>query len=124
MAKAINWPASFREDVLSEDGDALHTAFRLGRLYFENQFWVPEEVVDIRVNHRRVRKGVVRGELKLCPLGEVAAEDLARHKRPVQSVEALIRYLGETYQQTVTVNTEVTVVTYQNLPVVPEEIEG
>lgn len=124
MAKAINWPASLREDVLSEDCDALHTAFRLGRLYFENQFWVPEEVVDIRVNHLRIRKGVVRGELKLCKIGEITPEDLGRHKRPAQTAEALAQYLAETYQQTVTLNTDVTIVTYQNLPVVPEEIEG
>jgi hypothetical protein len=57
MAKAINWPAQYRDTVLNEPLNTTFAAVRLGRLYFDNQFWVPDEVVDVRVNSLVVRRG-------------------------------------------------------------------
>ena len=64
MAKAINWPTQFRDEVLGEDTDTLRCALRLGTLYYDNQYWVPDAVVDIRVNHLKIRKAKIAGDLK------------------------------------------------------------
>jgi len=80
MPKAINWPQQFREEVIAEDAEQICCAFRLGSLYYENRYWVPDEVVDIRVNHRRIRKGQVLGDLRQCAIRELTDEDL-RHQK-------------------------------------------
>ncbi len=124
MAKAINWPLVFREEVIAEDCDALRVACRLGSLYYENRYWVPDEIVDIRVNHKKIRKAKVVGDLRQCALKELTAEDFQRLKSTLKTPEALGRFLSETYAQPVDADTLITLVTYQNLPVVPEEIEA
>jgi hypothetical protein len=123
MAKAINWPLAFREEIIAEDSASEHIAFRLGGLYYENRYWVPEEVVDIRVNHKKIRKAVVIGDLRQCTLKELSAEDLRKQKQALQSHEAIARFLAETYNQPVDENTLVTVVTYRNHPIILEEME-
>lgn len=123
MAKAINWPLAFREEVIAEDCDSLHIAFRLGELYYENRYWVPDEVVDVRVNHKKIRRAVVVGDLRRCAIRELTDADLALQKQTLRNREALIRFLGETYSQPVDENTPVTIVTYRNHPIVPEEME-
>lgn len=125
MAKAIHWPDSFRETVLSEGEEALYCAVRLGRLYFDNRFWVDQEEVDIRVNHLKIRRGVVQGELLCMTIDELPEMVLQRLKPGLQTKDELIPYLKETYPAggEVTLQTVVTVVTYKNLPVVAEEIE-
>jgi hypothetical protein len=65
MAKAINWPLEFHEEVLSEDSDHPKIALRIGDLYFNNGYFANNEVVDIRVNHKIVRKAVITDDLKL-----------------------------------------------------------
>jgi hypothetical protein len=124
MAKAINWPLQFREEVIAEDCESEYCAFRLGDLYYENRYWVPDEVVDIRVNHKKIRKGVVVGDLRRCAIRELSPEDLRRQKRALQTREAVIRFLAETYNQPVDENTPVTIVCYKNQPVIPEEVEA
>jgi hypothetical protein len=124
MAKAIHWPLQFRDEVLAEDCETVFCAFRLGRLYFDNQFWVDGEIVDIRVNHLKVRKAVVVGELVLCKLSELTTEMLAAQKTPLQTLEASIQFLASNYNQSVTEETLITVVFYKNLPVIQEEIEA
>lgn len=123
MAKAINWPLAFRDEVIAEDCEDLRCAFRLGDLYYENRYWVPDEVVDIRVNHKKIRKAVVVGDLRQCPIQELPEQDLQRQKSTLRSREALIRFLSETYNQPVDESTPVTIVTYRNHPIVPDEME-
>ncbi len=123
MAKAINWPQQFRDEVIAEDTEQLRCAFRLGKLYYENQYWVPDEVVDIRVNHRCLRKGKVVGELRQCAIRELSPSDLFMQKQSLQTHAAIIQFLSETYSQPVDENSLVTIVTYQNLPLVPEEMD-
>jgi hypothetical protein len=123
MAKAINWPAHYRATILSEPLEVAYIALRLGRLYFENQFWVPDEVVDVRSGHLRVRRGQVKGELRCLKLQDLGPEDFKRLKPGLQTLEALIPFLQQNYGQPVSPQTEVTVVTYQNLPVDPEHLD-
>lgn len=123
MAKAINWPIQFRDEVLAEDCEQQRIALRLGQLYYENRYWVPDEIVDIRVDHKKIRQGRVLTELRQCPISEMSEEDFRRLKRSLQSPQAVVEFLATTYNQSVDFNTPVTMVTYQNLPVIPEEIE-
>lgn len=123
MAKAINWPAQFREEVIAEDTESERIALRLGSLYYENRYWVPDEIVDIRVNHKKIRKGVVVGDLRQCAIKDLGPDDLVRQKQTLRDRQALVRFLSETYNQPVDENTLVTIVTYKNRPLVPEEIE-
>lgn len=123
MAKAINWPLAFRDEVIGEDSETLHCAFRLGSLYYENRYWVPDEVVDIRVNHKKIRKAVVVGDLKQCPIAALTDEQLRLQKTTLRTKDALIRFLSETYNQPVDEKTLVTIVTYRNQPIVTDEME-
>src|ERR1044072_289824 len=102
MAKAINWPLQFRDEVIAEDCESERCAFRLGNLYYENRYWVPDEVVDIRVNHKKIRRAVVIGDLRQCALKDLSPEDLRRQKQALQTHEAVARFLSETYSQPVT----------------------
>jgi 3-methyladenine DNA glycosylase AlkD len=123
VAKAINWPLPFRDEVLAEDSEQERIALRVGSLYYDNRYWVPDEVVDIRVNHKKVRLGRVVGDLRQCPICELSTEDFKRLKKPLQNQQAVIDFLAETYNQPVNMDTLVTIVTYQNHPVIQEEIE-
>lgn len=123
MAKAINWPQAYRTEVLAEDCDTERCAFRLGNLYYDNCYWVDGEVVDIRVNHLKVRKALVVGDLKQCPVGQLGAREWNAQKSDLKSVSAVLAFLSRTYDQPVDENTLVTVVYYKNMPVVPEEME-
>lgn len=123
MAKAINWPLAFREEVIAEDCGALRVACRLGSLYYDNRYWVPDEIVDIRVNHKKIRKAKVVGDLRQYALKDLPPEDFQRLKSTLKTPEALRQFLSQTYNQPVEADTLITLVTYQNLPVVPEEVE-
>ena len=123
MAKAINWPLSFREEVIQEETDSLHLALRLGDLYYQNRYWVEDEVVDIRVNHKVIRKGVIVGDLRQMPLSQFSSEDFALLKSSLKDLSALQNFLSQTFQTEVTPETAVTLVTYRNLPVNPDEVE-
>lgn len=123
MSKAINWPAAYRQTVLEEDTDTLRCAFRLGRLYYDHTYWVDGEEVDIRVNHKIIRKGVIVGALKCCPISQLAPADFAAQKAGVQSIDEAVAFLTQTYNQPVTPSTEVTVVYYRNCPLDPEILE-
>ena len=124
MAKAINWPEAFREEILAENCEAERCAFRLGSLYYDSPYWVDGEIVDIRANQRKVRQGIVQGDLKLCTVDALNPEDLQKQKSTLQSKADVISYLQETYGQPVTGESLITVVYYKNLPVVAEEIES
>lgn len=124
MAKAINWPSDFREEILAEDIVQERIALRLGDLYYNNRYWTPDEVVDIRVNQLKVRKGVIVGDLRQCAIRDLSAADLRGQKQSLREREAIAQFLAKSYGQPVDLDTLVTVVTYRNLPVIPEEIEN
>jgi hypothetical protein len=116
MAKAINWPAGLTEHILAEDTHTPRFAFRLGTRYFAPPYWMPDEVVDIRVDQQWVRVGQVVGPLQLCPLGELPPDVFENQKPGFTHLGELIDTLTRHYQQAVTADTLVTVVTYHNLP--------
>jgi hypothetical protein len=123
MAKAINWPLQFRDEILKEDCETLRCAFRLGALYYENQYWVDQEIVDIRVNHLKLRKGIVVGSVQQKPLSALGPDELTPQKITLQNKEAVKQFLEATYGQSVEDETPITIVYYKNLPIIPEEIE-
>jgi hypothetical protein len=123
MAKAINWPLLFREEVLAEDSESERLALRLGDLYYHNRYWVPDEEVDIRVNHKKIRKAMITRELRQCPLKDLQVDDLQRLKASLRTLDGLIQFLSQTYNRSVLPSSLVTVVTYRNCPVIPEEVE-
>ncbi len=124
MAKAINWPAHFRQEVIDEPAGELKTAFRLGRIYFDNQYWVDGEEVDIRVNHKVIRKAIIQGELKCCRIDQLDARDYQLQKSNLNDMHAVIDFLAKTYNQPVTPDTEITVVYYTNRPLDPEIMDA
>ena len=117
MAKAIHWPLAYLEAVQQEAVDTLYAAVRLGSLYANPPYWMPDEVVTLRVNHQPVRDAVVVGELKCCPLIQLTAADYAALKPGLQNPEALLAFLQATYapQPPLTLASEVTVVYYRPL---------
>ena len=123
MAKSINWPLAFLSDVQNEPEHQPFLALRLGSLYYDNQYWVPDEVVDIRVNHQIVRQGKITSPVRLLPLNALTPLELAQFKPSLQSVDALVHFLQSTYQPEVPVSLEtvVTVVEYENLALITIE---
>jgi hypothetical protein len=123
MAKAINWPLQFREQVLTEDCLQEQAALRIGTLYYDHQYWVPGEVVDIRVNHLKIRKGIVLRDVTKTTPAQLTEEDFKRLKPGLDSSEQVIDYLKKNYNQPVNEQTELSMVFYKNLPVIPDEVE-
>jgi|AACY02.10.fsa_nt_gi hypothetical protein len=124
MAKAINWPGQFRDEILGENTEDLFCALRLGTVYYDGRFWTDGEEVDIRCDQLRLRRAIVTGDLKACAIQELAPDDLSKLKSGLDSHDAVIQYLHQTYNQPVDPTTVVTVVTYRNLPIIDEAIES
>jgi hypothetical protein len=114
MAKAINWPLQFRDEILAEDCITVFSAFRTGSLYYDNQYWVPDEIVDIRVNHKKVRQATVIGELLLLPVKALTPNHLSHYKKSLQTHALVVDFLAQQYNQPVTSETLITVVHYVN----------
>lgn len=121
MAKAINWPADFLDEILKENNEDIKVAFRLGSIYFDHQYYIPDEIVDIRCNHKVVRQGVIAGDMKLCKIKELTENILNKQKQSLKDTETVIKFLNDTYQQETSPETLVTVVFYKNLPLETEE---
>lgn len=124
MAKAINWPKQFREAILAEDSQSVFCAIRLGELYYEGQYWVSGEEIDIRCNHLKIRRAVIVDDLKLCRIQELLVEDLTKFRAGIDTVPLVVQYLADTYNQPVNENTVVTVVYYKNLPMDVDLVEA
>jgi hypothetical protein len=129
MAKAINWPGQYRDILLNEpdfnpSAAGVYCALRLGTQYFEHQYWVDGEVVDIRVNHLRVRKGTVVGGVEQYPLSDLPAKVYDALKPNLKTPEQVQAFLSQTYDQPVTMQTPISVVFYTLHPVIPEEMES
>lgn len=121
MAKAINWPEEFYEEVMSEDMESERTAIRLGSVYFDNGYFTDKEIIDIRVDHKVVRKAIISGESKLLKINELSDEDMSKYKKSMANKSDLIKFLSKNYNQQVNEQTEITLITYKNLDIVPPE---
>lgn len=123
MTKSINWPAAYRETILNEPSETPYVACRPGRLYFDNQYWSPGEVVYVRANHKVLRPAKITRPMACAPIEALSPEDFAALKPGLQSPEALAAFLAETYHQPITPQSEVSVVYYTNLPVDAELLQ-
>ncbi len=123
MVKAINWPACFKNEVIAESTEKLCAAFRIGRLYYDNHYWVDGDEVYVRVNHRVIRKAVIKGDMKCCPVKDLDFKDYDAQKSSLKTMDAVIKFLSETYSQEVNPQTEVSIVYYQNYPIDPEILD-
>ncbi len=115
MSKAINWPKEFYNEVVSEDMDSPRIAVRLGSIYYNNGYYTPNEIVDIRVDHKIVRKAVILGDSKLIKIKDISQEDIANYKKSMSNKKDLINFLSKNYNQDVNEETEVTLIFYKNL---------
>ncbi|MEI8389668.1 MAG: hypothetical protein WCG23_07250 [bacterium] len=117
MAKAINWPKEFYDEVISEDMESVRIAIRPGSLYFDNCYYTPDEVVDIRVDHKIVRQGIIVGDLELVKIKDISDENLAKYKKSMSNKKDLIDFLSKNYNQQINDDDEVTLITYKNLEI-------
>ncbi len=121
MAKAINWPQEFYDEVVSEDMDSLRIALRPGSIYFDNGYFTDNEVIDIRINHKIARKGLIFGDMQLLKIKELLDEDLAKYKKSLQDKASVISFLSKNYNQQINEESSVTLITYKNLEAVPPD---
>jgi len=117
MAKAINWPEQFLDEVLNENSTDLKIALRIGSLYFDNNYYSNNEIVDIRVDHKVIRKARIIEEMKLIKIKEIDEAIISKYKNSLQNKDNIVSFLKSNYNVPVDENTFVTVVTYKNLPV-------
>jgi hypothetical protein len=115
MSKAINWPAEYLNEVINENAEDEKIALRTGSIYYDHCYYVPDEVVDIRVNHKVIRQGIITKELKLCKIKELTEEDLSKEKSDLKTLDKIVSYLSRVYDQDITPESEITVVYYRNL---------
>jgi hypothetical protein len=115
MTKAINWPQQYLNEVINEDSEKVRAALRLDAVYYDHSYYVPEEIIDIRVNHKIIRQGIIIGEMKLCKIKDLSEEDFTKLKSDIQTPEKIIKYLSTTYDKEVKPDSEVTVIYYRNL---------
>lgn len=122
MAKAINWPKEFYDEIVSEDMESARIAIRPSSIYYDNGYYTPNEVVDIRVDHKVVRKAVILGNLKLIKIKDISDETLAKYKKSMLNKQDLINFLLKNYNQHINEDNEVTLITYRNLEMaLPED---
>ncbi|MCA9788664.1 MAG: hypothetical protein KC462_02780 [Cyanobacteria bacterium HKST-UBA05] len=122
--KSINWPEPFRQQIIDDAPNTPRAAVRLGRLYYDNQYWSEAETVFLRANHKIVRQAVINGALKCCKISELSEDDFKHLPGFLNDAASLMAYLKETYQahykEPISGETEVTVVYYAPQPVDPE----
>jgi len=123
MAKTINWPQEFYEEIISEDSHNPKIALRIGDIYYNNGYYVNNEIVDIRVNHKIVRKAVIIDDLKLYKIKDLPENTILLNKNRLKNKAEIISFLAKNYNQSVDEETLVTVITYRNLLYEKREIE-
>lgn len=117
MAKTINWDENFEHEVLSEDCDGTKVAFRLGRLYYDNEYYQKGDVVDIRVNQIFVRAAEVIDTLKIFKINELNSDIFKMSKSSIKNQKDLVNYLRHKHNKNIDDNELVTVVKYKNKPI-------
>ncbi|OGI19677.1 MAG: hypothetical protein A2287_03805 [Candidatus Melainabacteria bacterium RIFOXYA12_FULL_32_12] len=121
MAKAINWPEEFYDEVINEDLDRPKIALRLGTLYYDNGYYVNGEAVDIRVNHKIVRRAKIIDEMRIAKIKELSDDILSMYKSTLREKSKVISFLASSYNKTVDEEAVVTIVIYQNIPLESNE---
>ncbi len=116
MAKAVNWSEEFYDEVMSEDSVSPKIALRTGTLYYDHGYYVPGEIVDIRVNHKAVRKARIDAEMYLSKIKDLDEQTLSMYKKRLQTAQNAAEFLKNNYQQDINEESVVTVITYVNLP--------
>lgn len=117
MAKAINWPEKFYDEIMAEDIDKPKIAIRIGSLYFDNGYYVNGEIVDIRVNHKIVRKGQIVEEMRITKIKDLSQNDIEMYKSTLQRKSDIIGFLSANYNQHIDEENIVTVITYKNFAI-------
>lgn len=117
MAKAINWPISFYDEIISEDTDSFFVALRPGSLYSDTKYYHKGDVVDVRVNHKIVRKAVIAKNLITAKIKDLDHTVLDYFKKGYQSKNKIADFLKTNYNKPIDESSTVTVITYYNLPV-------
>ncbi|OGI05372.1 MAG: hypothetical protein A2104_05180 [Candidatus Melainabacteria bacterium GWF2_32_7] len=121
MAKAINWPEEFYDEVINEDLDRPKIALRLGTLYYDNGYYVNGEAVDIRVNHKIVRRAKIIDEMRIAKIKELSDDILSMYKSTLREKSKVISFLASNYNKPVDEEAVVTIVIYQNIPLESNE---
>ncbi len=115
MAKAINWPEEFLEEVQLENKEELKIALRLGCVYHEQNYYHVDDIVDIRVGGKIVRKAMIPCQTKTMRIKDITTSDIYRLKEDLQNKESIVKFLSKTYNKEINEETVVTVITYKNL---------
>lgn len=115
MSKALNWPARFYDEVLSENTDDRRIALRIGSVYYDNSYYPQGEIIDIRVDHKVVRKGQIIDDMRLLKIKELTDEQISQYKSSLNSKSQIIKFLSDNYGRHVDENTAVTVISYKNI---------
>ena len=121
MAKAINWPFKYYEEITMESVNSPKIALRPGCLYYDNNYYRDGDKVDIRVQHRVVRPAVIQGKMKLKRIKDLTQEEIKACKSDLNNIPAIILFLNENYELSLDENSEVTVITYRNLMIINSE---
>lgn len=118
MAKTINWPQQFHDEVINEVEDSIKLAIRPGRLYYDTHYYKKGDIVDIRIENTVVRRAMVHDDLKIITVKDIQQVELNLFKKSLQSKEAIINFLSERYDLCADENTEVTLIAYRNMDLV------
>lgn len=121
MAKAINWPQEFYEEIINEDSEYPKIALRIGDLYFNNGYFANGEVVDIRIDHKITRKAIIIDDLKIYKIKDLPQDIISTYKTRLKNKAEIISFLSTNYNQQIDEETSVTVITYKNLPLEKRE---
>jgi hypothetical protein len=116
MAKAIHWPEPFRDAILAETTDQLCCVFRLGTLYAEGAYWQDGDLVDVRCNHLKVRRGQIVGSMSIMAIGQLNQDVLQYQKPSLQTIEAIKSFFNTHYQTAATDETLISIAYYRNAP--------
>lgn len=123
MAKAINWPQEFKNEVINEAEDSIKIAIRPGRLYHDTKYYHKGEIVHIRIDNTIIRTAVIQEEMKVCKIKDISKVDLNLLKNSLQSTESIKNFLSKRYNICIDENTEVTIITYRNLGLTDEALQ-
>lgn len=117
MPKAINWPIQFLDNVQNGQEQQSKIALRIGSLYYDNEYYCENEIIDIRVDHKIIRPGLINGKMELKAIKDLTQEDIQLYMEPLDSHEKIADFLGKNYNKDVSLETIVTIIPYENLAI-------
>ncbi|MDD3150691.1 MAG: hypothetical protein PHV68_07630 [Candidatus Gastranaerophilales bacterium] len=120
MPKSINWPQEFYKEIINEEVKSLKVAIRPGTLYADTNYFRKNDIVDIRVNHKIVRKALIYHDMLVGQINELPENITDLFKAEYKSQKLIAEFLKKTYNKHVDENTMVTIIPYLNLPLQKE----